>query len=82
MTICNNLPDKLNVKELPNKQNFGRDLFDYSADLYNNRLSEAPYRQGSYFIMGANNYSKIFQLATFVNASSQDTSAFYPNYLY
>jgi hypothetical protein len=60
MVIMNNLPDGLNVTAYENKQKWKTDMFDYSADLFERQLDDAPYRFGSYFILGANNKSKIF----------------------
>jgi ATP-binding cassette, subfamily A (ABC1), member 3 len=49
-----------------------------------NRLngSQFPYRFGSYFIFEANNRTKTFRSAVFINITSQDVSAAYPQFLY
>jgi hypothetical protein len=41
-----------------------------------------PYRYGSYLIYEANNQTKNFKVATFINLTSQDASAVWPQYMY
>lgn len=41
-----------------------------------------PYRYGSYFIYEANNNTKQFKVSNFVNTTSQDALAFYPQFMY
>lgn len=41
-----------------------------------------PYRYGSYFVYEANNQTKQFKLATFLNATSQDGVALFPQFMY
>lgn len=41
-----------------------------------------PYRFGSYYIYSANNSTKQFQAAVFLNLTSQDVTAIYPEFLY
>lgn len=41
-----------------------------------------PYRYGSYYIFEANNNTKNFKIATFVNLTSNDAINFYPQHLY
>jgi hypothetical protein len=52
----------------------------FDDDVFMNRLvdSYSPYRFGSYFIFEANNRTKQFRAATFLNLTSQDVSAAYP----
>ena len=41
-----------------------------------------PYRYGSYFVYEANNKTKQFKVATFVNTTSQDSVALFPQFMY
>jgi hypothetical protein len=41
-----------------------------------------PYRYGSYYVYEANNKTKNFKVATFVNLTSQDASALWPQFMY
>ncbi len=41
-----------------------------------------PYRYGSYFIFEANNMTKQFKVSSFVNLTSQDVTALYPQFMY
>lgn len=43
---------------------------------------ELPYTYGSYFIIEANNDTKSFKTATFINTTSRDASAYYSHFLY
>lgn len=56
----------------------------FDNDIFLNRLSESysPYRYGSYFVYEANNQSKQFKASVFLNITSQDVSAAYPQFLY
>jgi ATP-binding cassette, subfamily A (ABC1), member 3 len=45
-------------------------------------LPYAPYRYGSYFLYEANNQSKQFKAALYLNLTSQDIAAAYPQFLY
>jgi len=52
----------------------------FDNDVFANRLVESysPYRFGSYYIVEANNKTKRFSSAVFVNTTSQDVAAAYP----
>lgn len=52
----------------------------FDNDVFDNRLVESysPYRFGSFFIVEANNKTKRFQSAVFINTTSQDVTAAYP----
>lgn len=41
-----------------------------------------PYRYGSYLIYEANNNTKQFKIVSFVNITSQDAPALYPQFMY
>ena len=41
-----------------------------------------PYRIGSYYIYEANNKTKQFKTSIFMNTTSQDVMALYPQYIY
>jgi len=50
--------------------------------LFANAKGESPYQYGSYFIIEANDETKSFKTATFINTTSQDASAYFPQFLY
>lgn len=56
----------------------------FDNDVFNNRLTESfsPYRYGSIMMYRANNLTKTFQAAVFVNTTSKDVAAIYPSFLY
>ena len=62
-------------------QGIGR---QFDNDVFMNRLAESafPYRFGSFFIFEANNRTKQFRSAVFINVTSQDVTAAYPQFLY
>lgn len=41
-----------------------------------------PYRYGSYYIFEANNKTKNFKVASFINMTSQDAAALWPQFMY
>ena len=63
---------------------FGEVLYDTRA--YNGTKSSVetvfPYRVGSYYFYEANNKTKQFKVAAFMNLTSQDVMALYPQFLY
>jgi hypothetical protein len=63
---------------------FGDVLYDTRA--YNKTTADEeevfPYRVGSYYFYEANNKTKQFKVATFMNLTSQDVMALYPQFLY
>lgn len=56
----------------------------FDQDTFASRLIQpySPYRFGSYFLYEANNLTKQFKAAVFLNLTSQDVAAAYPQYLY
>ena len=54
----------------------------FNQKLMQNKPGEFPYRYGSYFMHTADNSSKMFKFATYVNTTSQDSSAFLPHFMY
>ncbi len=55
-------------------------LREFDKDIFEARLngSMEPYRYGSYYIYEANNRTKQFKVASFLNITSQDVTALYP----
>lgn len=49
-----------------------------------NRLADSffPYRFGAYYLYQADNHTKDFKAAVFLNLTSQDVTAAYPHFLY
>jgi hypothetical protein len=72
---------KFTIQNTTELQMIGRQFDD---DVFKNRLvdSYSPYRFGSYFIFEANNRTKQYRVATFVNLTSQDVAAAYPQFIY
>lgn len=56
--------------------------FDDSVFAAKNNGTEKPYRYGSYLIYEANNQTKQFKVAAFLNLTSQDVTALYPQFMY
>ena len=56
----------------------------YDQDLFNQASigDTMPYRYGSYLIYEANNNTKQFKIVSFVNITSQDAPALYPQFMY
>lgn len=56
----------------------------FDDHVFENRLVESysPYRYGSYFIYEANNQTKQYKAAVFLNLTSPDVTAAYPHFLY
>jgi ATP-binding cassette subfamily A (ABC1) protein 3 len=56
----------------------------FDNDVFNARLEEPyePFRYGSYFIYEANKANMTFKVANLLNITSQDVSAFYPQFMY
>jgi ATP-binding cassette subfamily A (ABC1) protein 3 len=52
--------------------------------VFKNRLNDTyfPYRFGSFYHVEANNATKVFKAAIFVNATSQEVAAAYPHFYY
>jgi hypothetical protein len=50
----------LNPYENPTTGNKTKILEDMSTKMFDERISEIPYRFGSYFILGADNRTKVF----------------------
>ena len=57
-------------------------MLGFDNRLNDSALGELPYRYGSYFILEADNYTKSFKTATFINTTSQDAAAYFPQFLY
>ena len=59
-------------------------LIKLDRDVFDNRYvgSIEPYRYGSYAIYEANNKTKQFKFSAFLNLTSQDVTALYPQFLY
>ena len=51
-----------------NKTDFNKDVWQY--------------RYGSYYVYEANNETKRFQVAAFINYTSKDAGALWPHYMY
>jgi hypothetical protein len=56
----------------------------FDNDVFNSRLEKPyePYRYGSYFIYEANKANMTFKVANLLNITSQDVSAFFPQFMY
>lgn len=58
----------------------------YDTRAYNktspNEETVFPYRVGSFYVYEANNKTKQFKVATYMNLTSQDVMALYPQFLY
>ena len=49
---------------------------------YRNEGPLFPYRYGSYQIYQANKASQIYNMIAYLNVTSQDSTAFYPQFMY
>jgi hypothetical protein len=56
----------------------------FDTDVFNarNDAPTEPFRYGSYFIYEANKATHQYKVATFVNLTSQDVTALYPQFMY
>jgi hypothetical protein len=63
---------------------FNRTGLQFDNDVFLNKLNGSyhPYRYGSYYVVEANNKTKQFKSAVFMNLTSQDVAAAYPEFLY
>jgi hypothetical protein len=63
---------------------FSEVLYDTRAYNVTNPAEDTvfPYRVGSYYFYEANNKTKQFKVAAFMNLTSQDVMALYPQFLY
>jgi len=73
-------------KELDDDHILYESLEEFDIELYEMSQVEAedkePTRYGSYYIMEANNRTKSFKVATFVNVTIQDAAAYHPQFMY
>ena len=80
------MPEHFNItyKSYPDTKNSFNVSHSFDDDVFANRLVDgySPYRYGSYYIVEANNKTKRFSSAVFVNTTSQDVAAAYPEFLY
>lgn len=53
-------------------------MIEFDEELFRSAPESTPFRYGSYYILEANNKSKSFKTATFINTTSQDASAYFP----
>lgn len=54
----------------------------FDKNLFKNANGDVPYQYGSYFIIEANNDTKSFKTATFVNTTSKDSASYYSQFIY
>jgi hypothetical protein len=71
----------INLKLMNGERNL---LREFDKDIFEARLQGdlEPYRYGSYFVYEANNRTKQFKVASFLNITSQDVTALYPQFMY
>ena len=79
--------DAFDTMKYANRRDTNRDTYfdqmkDFDKTILGAANADEPYRYGSYYILEANNDTKSFKFATFVNTTSQDASAFFPQFLY
>lgn len=57
---------------------------DYYTEVFEarNNAPLAPYRYGSYQIYRANKEEQVYQIASFLNVTSQDVAGMFPHYMY
>lgn len=56
--------------------------FDESVFAAKSQGAEKPFRYGSFLVYEANNNTKQFKVAAFLNLTSQDVAAIYPQFMY
>lgn len=76
-----NLVQFTNARE-SDQSKFDAQLKQFDKALLDRADDEIPYTYGSYFIIEANNDTKSFKAATFINTTSRDASAYYSQFLY
>ena len=64
------------------RNNLTKSLISFDNELRNTAAGSPPYRYGSYFMLEADNRTKSFKVATFLNLTSQDVTAYYPQFMY
>lgn len=90
ITLMEGLPDQessFDLEKYENKKESNISRFDlqmkaFDQELFDQASGENPHRYGSYFIIEANNDTKTFKTATFINTTSQDAAAYFPQFLY
>jgi len=63
-------------------EDFDTELYERSVLDWNEGGVDTKTRYGSYYIMEANNRTKSFKVATFVNITIQDAAAYHPQFIY
>ena len=76
------LPNSTEAFEVTYKDNLNYTEFYDAVYEARNDLPLYPYRYGSYQIYHANKKTNVYQIVNFLNVTSQDVTAMYPQYMY
>jgi len=82
ITLYNNLPDAKTAFELTNTTAVNNATFYDEVNQQQFEGDKQPYRYGSYLVYEADTASQTWLVNSYVNITSQDVAAIYPQFMY